>query len=34
MRAPEIIILCILLMMTVGSAFWIWMLIDCALNKH
>ena len=33
MRAPEIIILCILLMMTIGSAFWIWMLIDCALNK-
>lgn len=33
MRAPEIIILCIIAMLTIGSAFWIWMLIDCALNR-
>ncbi len=33
MRAPEIIILGIIAMLTIGSAFWIWMLIDCALNR-
>jgi uncharacterized membrane protein len=33
MRWPEIIIMLIVAMLTVGSAFWIWMLLDCALNK-
>jgi hypothetical protein len=33
MRAPEIIILCIVVMLSIGSVFWIWMLIDCALNR-
>lgn len=33
MRAPEIIIFCIVAMLSIGSVFWIWMLIDCALNR-
>jgi hypothetical protein len=33
MRTPEIIILCTIAMLTIGSVFWIWMLIDCALNR-
>ena len=33
MRASEIIILCIVAMLSIGSVFWIWMLIDCVLNR-
>jgi hypothetical protein len=33
MHWPEITIMLIVAMMTLGSVFWIWMLIDCAMNK-